>query len=436
MRKKFQLFNKIFNFRYFGFVEGHNHHSIFKMFNIFSFIFKKNKKIRTEYELNFASLIGKGRAFSYASCRMAFFNILQAMNVSKGDEVIILGHTCSVMVNAILRTGATPVFSDIDERNFGSCPHSIKSKISKKTKVILAQHSFGIPCDIVEIQKIAQAHKVFLIEDCALTLSSKIKNKSIGCFGDAALFSTDHSKPINTLIGGIAYSTDSELIKKIEILHDNCPEIPVSKQIAIIIRIFLERFFCDASRNGLFAVMDLFCNHIYKKFPNTNPFLEHDSGLISNSPYYYYPSKLPVFLSVLGIYELQRWNKNKEERVRLLESSKLALSKQRGIKLPEAYFDKSLEIVPLRIIFTTKERDELFKSDFKNFINISWTWFMRPIVCASVPLSSLGYEAGSCPKSEKACAEIANIPWKVPTSEYPKIFDSLNSITKAKFLDS
>ena len=71
------------------------------------------------------------------------------------------------MANAVIRAGATPIYVDVSERTFGMCPNDLKSKISDKSKAIVAQHTFGIPCDIVEINKIAKSNKLTLIEDCA-----------------------------------------------------------------------------------------------------------------------------------------------------------------------------------------------------------------------------------------------------------------------------
>ena len=125
------------------------------------------------------------------------------------------------MVNSIIIVGAKPVYSDIDLNTFGSCPESIKSKISSKTKMIIAQHTLGIPCKIEKILEISKKKNIFLLEDCALSLGSKSSNIVLGNFGDAAIFSTDHSKPLNTLIGGMVYTKNIDLHKKINTIKKN-----------------------------------------------------------------------------------------------------------------------------------------------------------------------------------------------------------------------
>ena len=70
--------------------------------------------------------------------------------------------------------------------------------------------------ELKPIVELATNNSIFLLEDCALTLGSSIDGVVCGNFGDAALFSTDHSKPLNTLTGGFIYTKDSELFKKIK----------------------------------------------------------------------------------------------------------------------------------------------------------------------------------------------------------------------------
>ena len=146
---------------------------------------------------------------------MGFYVLMKSLGVSSGDEILFTAATCSTMINAALRIGATPIYADIDPNTFGSDPNDIEKKITHKTKIIVAQHSFGIPCDITAIKKISVSNNIFLFEDCALTLGSRVNGITVGNFGDAALFSTDHSKPINTMIGGLIYTCDHVLYQKL-----------------------------------------------------------------------------------------------------------------------------------------------------------------------------------------------------------------------------
>ena len=132
-----------------------------------------DSSIQEEFEDKFSKLIGSGYGVSFATGRMGFYALLKLLKIGKDDEVILLGSTCSVMVNAILRCNATPIYSDINTENYGSDKESILLKISKNTKMIIAQHSFGIPCDILKIKELA-AQETFYFEDCALTIGLKL----------------------------------------------------------------------------------------------------------------------------------------------------------------------------------------------------------------------------------------------------------------------
>ena len=98
--------------------------------------------------------------------------------------------------------------------------------------MIIAQHSFGIPCNIEPIADITKQKKIFLLS-CALTLGSSSKNIIVGNFGNAAIFSTDHTKPLNTLIGGMVYSKDKRIIKSLLSRHNKLSDLSEKKQKAI-----------------------------------------------------------------------------------------------------------------------------------------------------------------------------------------------------------
>lgn len=173
---------------YFGFVQGHAYLEPDKLQQISQLVGVKDDALVADFERHFAKLVGPGQAVSYAAARMGFYELMRLEGIGKGDEVILLGATCAVMVNAVLRTGATPVFSDINLDTFGSSRSTIEVCVTPQTRMIVAQHSFGIPCEIEPIVNLAKERNIFLLEDCALTLGSKVNGIVVGNFGDAALF--------------------------------------------------------------------------------------------------------------------------------------------------------------------------------------------------------------------------------------------------------
>jgi dTDP-4-amino-4,6-dideoxygalactose transaminase len=400
--------NKIkFNY-YFGFISGHGYLSKIELKKIADEVGKNSQDHVELFEKRFAALIGEGAAISFASARMGFFALMQHYKIVAGDEVILPGSTCSVMVNAVLRLGAIPIYADIDSNTFGSSAKEICKVITPKTRLIVAQHSFGIPCDIFQISSLAKRLNIPLIEDCALTLGSTVNNIVCGDFGDAAIFSTDHSKPLNTIIGGLVYSRNKSLIASIHKIQNGSQNLSFKKQKDIWRQFLFERIYCDPSKYGLFWLINLIRSIVNIK---SDPFLSQDFGRGLKSSYPY-PARLPSFLAMIGNLEISKWKESVANRYIFLEKLKDLISKDPNIILPSAYRDNNLSIIPLRFVFTSVNVNA-YESYLSKFIDISWTWFRKPIIGYQGSLDDLYYRVGQCPISEQIGQKIINIPCNI-----------------------
>ena len=375
----------------------------------------------------FSNLVGEGLSSSFASGRMAFYALMQVLEVGKGDEVIINGATCSVMVNAVLRIKATPIYSDIDPNTLGSSLEEIKKCITSRTKIVVAQHSFGIPCDIHKIKELCVSKNIFLLEDSALALGSTINDQTVGSFGDAALFSTDHTKPINTFSGGLLYTSDTDLHQKIKFVRDNSKCLPTAKKIAIYNRILSEARWTDPRKFGPFQIIDALKMAFTKIGKKVTPYLDKDSGLVVYQGHDYpYPAKFPSFLAEIGLIELQRWDSISKERMKNL-GIYISYFEKNGLSqdLPSAYFDTFRKIVPLRIAWSQTDGFAL-RNKIKYFIQVHWIWFTEPIISTTDSLSKMMYKKGSCPISEKVGSNIINLPTSIHYSEVEYILKKIN----------
>jgi dTDP-4-amino-4,6-dideoxygalactose transaminase len=139
--------------------------------------------------------------------------------IGYGDEVLMSPFTFIASAASVLSVGAIPKFIDIDE-TMNIDPKKIDSKITSKTKAIMAIHMQGQPCDMESIMKIAKKHKLIVIEDTAQALGSKIGNKYAGTFGTGA-FSLQAGKTITCGEGGFLTTNDSKVYKKAKMYHDN-----------------------------------------------------------------------------------------------------------------------------------------------------------------------------------------------------------------------
>ena len=134
-------------------------------------LWKKGKEI-LKFEEKFKKYLGARYAFSFNSGRSSLIAILEAMDIKKGDEVLLQGFTCNAAVNPILAKEAKPIFVDVDE-TINMNPEDLKTKITKNSKIVMIQHTFGWPAKIEEIKKITQESGLYLIEDCAHSLGAK-----------------------------------------------------------------------------------------------------------------------------------------------------------------------------------------------------------------------------------------------------------------------
>lgn len=168
-----------------------------------------------EFEETFAQWLGVKYAVSVSSGTFALYIALKAVGVGHGDEVIVPAYDWYAATAAVLHCNAIPIFSDIDERTYTLDPKSVAERISPNTKAIVATHLYGHPADMLELQKIAYAHNVFLIEDAAQALGAVYNGKKVGTWGDLACFSFGVGKVLSCGEGGIIATNSEELYERV-----------------------------------------------------------------------------------------------------------------------------------------------------------------------------------------------------------------------------
>lgn len=168
-------------------------------------------KFVTLFENNFAKYTQCSHAVSVCNGTVALHLALLALGIGEGDEVIVPTLTYIASVNAIVYTGATPVFVDSLADTWQMDPVDIEKKITSKTKAIMAVHLYGHPCEMNCISNLAKKYDLFLIEDCAEAFGSKYAGKHVGTFGDIATFSFYGNKTITCGEGGMVVTNDATL---------------------------------------------------------------------------------------------------------------------------------------------------------------------------------------------------------------------------------
>lgn len=175
------------------------------------------------FEKNFAGYVGCAHALSVNSATAGLHLALLAFGVGEGDEVITTPMTFAATANAIMFTGARPVFADIDRRTLNISPEKIEAAITPATKAIIPVHFAGMPCDMDRIEDIAERHGLYVIEDAAHALGAEYRGRKIGGGGRgrAAVFSFHPTKNITTGEGGMICTEDGEAAEIISALRQN-----------------------------------------------------------------------------------------------------------------------------------------------------------------------------------------------------------------------
>jgi perosamine synthetase len=180
----------------------------------------------TRFEEAFAGWCGMPHGVACSSGTAALHLSLVALGVGPGDEVIIPDFTLIVSANTVILAGAKPVLVDADPKTWCLDPEKIESRITPRTKAIMAVHMYGHPCDMPSILEIARRHDLAVIEDCAEAHGAEIAGRKVGTFGGAGCFSFYGNKILTTGEGGMVLTGDAAVAAKLRLLRDQGFEPP------------------------------------------------------------------------------------------------------------------------------------------------------------------------------------------------------------------
>ncbi len=171
------------------------------------------------FEKEFAEYVGVKHCIGVATGLDALYLVLKAYGIGAGDEVIVPSNTFIATALAVSYAGATPVFVEPVLESFNIDASRIEAAITPKTRAIMAVQLQGRCCDMDEINRIAKAHGLKVIEDAAQAHGSKYKGKMAGALGEAAGFSFYPGKNLGALgDGGGVTTNDDELAAKVRAL--------------------------------------------------------------------------------------------------------------------------------------------------------------------------------------------------------------------------
>lgn len=365
----------------------------------------KNGMATAQLEKSFRDYFKVSEAIAFNSGRSAFLAILRALDIKKGDEVLLQAFTCNAAVNPILKIGAKPVFIDIDE-SFNIQPEDLRKKITNKSKAIVVQHTFGVPAKMREIMTIAKENNLLVIEDVAHGLGSKYNGKFCGTFGDASFFSFGRDKIISSVFGGMAIAKNKNIVEKIRDYQreiDYPSHIWILQQLLhpILINYFvLPGFYLNSFLGKLLLVF-------FQKFKILSKavYEKEKEGELAN----YFPKKLPNALALLACHQfekLDRLNNHRKNMVAIYNS--YGFDAQR--------INQDTEPVFMRFSVLVGNTDEKLETFRKKKIFLNDGWRKSSVVPKGTDLAKMNY-LGDCKRAEDVANRIINLPTHINISE-------------------
>ncbi|MEK7141107.1 MAG: aminotransferase class I/II-fold pyridoxal phosphate-dependent enzyme [Patescibacteria group bacterium] len=348
----------------------------------------------------FQEYFGVRTAVSFDSGRSALYAILEAFGIGHGDDVVVQAFTCVAVPNSVRWTGARPVYVDVDQ-SFNIDPNDLQKKITNHTKAMIIQHTFGIPAAMGALLRIARAHNIIVIEDCAHSLGAFYENQKVGSLGDAAFFSFGRDKVLSSVWGGMAIMSpklkvESKKLRQIQgklpypsrawiaqqLFHPIAFAVILPLYTVIIGKVMLECF----KRLGLLS------KPVDRK------------ELVGAKPSCM-PRRYPNALARLLVRQLSKLKRYNAIRRRTVSYYREALQSRKDITLP----NNSPGGVYLRFPIVVRDQAAVIRRAKQHGILLG-NWYNHVIDPAMVDMETLGYERGSCPNAETFALRIVNLP--------------------------
>lgn len=173
------------------------------------------------FESEFAAFCDSRYAVTVANGTVAIHLALEALGVGPGDEVIVPDLSFIATANAVLHTGAKPVFVDIEPVYLSLSVAAVEAAITPRTKAIIPVHLYGHPADMPALRDLASRHGLWIVEDAAEAHGACVEGKKVGSWGHCATFSFYGNKNLTTGEGGMITTDDEALYHRLRHLRDH-----------------------------------------------------------------------------------------------------------------------------------------------------------------------------------------------------------------------
>lgn len=358
-----------------------------------------------------------GRLFFFWRGRVALYAILKAMGIGSGDRVIVPSFTCVAVPNAVIYSGAEPVYVDIEPATYNVSRATIEPRVDERVKAIIVQGSFGLSPDLDPILELAASAGIPVVGDCAHGLGGSYKGRPNGTVTDAAFFSTQWSKPIAGGLGGVAFVRDDVLADRLERFVAKVPGPPLFDRLML--------------RGQILAHPLLEYPHFYYPLISSYRWLTQRAGLSvgSSSGPELRGTKMPArYLQGMASFQRRRWQRG------LVSLAERVVRRRACASRYDDYFRNTAVALPaqpefaehamLRYTVRVGDKPGLLARARAARLPLG-DWFLSPLHPVRGDLTPWGYDAGECPESERACRETVNLLTDRPLREHDlkRLFD-------------
>lgn len=340
---------------------------------------------------------------TFNSGRSALLSLLQAFDIGKGDEVLLQAFTCNAVPNPVLWVGAEPMYVDVNEDTFNMDVKDAAKKVTKKTKAIIVQHTFGLPADMDAILSLAKKHKLMVIEDCAHALGAEYKGKKAGTLGDAAFFSFGRDKVISSVYGGAVLINSKIHIKSVyeKLPYPSKNWVKQQLRHPLVMNELVKWYNVPFTNHGIGKL--LLQTLQLSRFVSKAVHWREKQGLKPD----YFPARMPNALAYLALKQFERLEQFNNHRRELagLYSKELRKLQASSFKFQDVAFGH----VYLRYPIRHKNAQGIIEKAKRAGILLG-DWYTTPVAPDDTRLEAMHYKKGSCPVAEKLGKETFNLP--------------------------
>jgi len=173
-----------------------------------------------ELENDFRQFSGRAHALAHCNGTAGLLAAFHSLGLQPGDEVLVPSATFWASVLPMIWCGLVPVFCESESETLGIDPADAARRVTPRTKAIVIVHLWGLPCKVAEIQRLADAHGLKIIEDASHAHGAFVEGIPCGRFGDVSVFSLQGDKLVPAGEGGVLLTDNEEIFKRAVCLGD------------------------------------------------------------------------------------------------------------------------------------------------------------------------------------------------------------------------